>query len=376
MNFAFSEAQEEFRALLRRFLEERSPTPEVFRWMEAPEGYDPGLWKQMARELGLQGVHLPESVGGQGFGVLELGIVMEEAGRALLCAPYFSTLCLAANAILATGTPAQQAELLPGIASGETVATLALLDAGDDWDPAGVEMELRREGSGYRLDGRKRLVTDGASADLLLVAARQPGSRGREGLTLLALASDQPGVSATPVAGLDATRRLADLAFEGARAERLGPEGGAADALDTTLDRARVCLAAESAGGAQRCLEAAVAYAGQRIQFARPIGSFQAIKHRCAEVLLEVESARSAAYWACWTADAEPAELALAASVAKSFCDEAYLRASADNLHIHGGMGFTWAADPHLYLKRARATAILLGSPAWQQHRIADLKGF
>jgi alkylation response protein AidB-like acyl-CoA dehydrogenase len=376
MNFAFSDEQEEFRGVLRRFLEERWPIAEVFRWMETPAGYDPALWKQMALELGLQGVQLPERYGGQGFGLLELGIVMEETGRALLCAPYFSSVCLAANAILEVASEEQKTALLPGIASGETIATLALLDAGDAWDPAAVELEFRRDGDACVLEGAKRLVTDGASAALILVAARQRGSRGRDGVTLLAVRSDQPGLSAAPVEALDATRKLADLRFEGVRAACLGGEGAAADGLTTALDRARVCLAAESAGGAQHCLDSAVSYAAERVQFGRPIGSFQAIKHRCAEVLLEVESARSAASWACWTADEDPGGLALAASVAKSFCGDAYQRAAAENLHIHGGVGFTWEADPHLYLKRARAAATLLGSPAWHRTRIAECKGF
>ncbi len=376
MEFAFSEEQEEFREVLRRFLAARSPRAEVFRWMETPEGYDPALWKQMAGELGLQGVALPEDCGGQGFGQLELGIVMEEAGRVLLCAPYFSSVCLAAQVLRAVASAAEQAALLPGIASGETIATLALLDDADVWDPAGVALRYQREGDAYRLDGCKRLVSDAAVADLILVAARRPGSRGADGLTLLAVRADAPGLAVTPVEPLDATRKLADLDFEGVRAERLGSEGGAAPGLAAALDRARVCLAAESAGGAQHCLDSAVAYAKERVQFGRPIGSFQAIKHKCAEMLLEVESARCAAYWACWSADRDPGNLALAASVAKSFCDDAYQRAAAENLHIHGGIGFSWEADAHLYLKRARATATLLGSPAWQRSRIADQLGF
>ncbi len=375
MDFAFSEEQEEFREALHRFLEARSPRAEVFRWMETPEGYDPALWKQMAEELGLQGVALPEACGGQGFGLLELGIVMEEAGRVLLCAPYFSSVCLAAEALRGVASAAEQAALLPGIASGETIATLALLDDADVWDPAGVALEYRREGDAYRLDGRKRLVSDAAVADLILVAARRPGSRGADGLTLLAVRADAPGLAVAPVEPLDATRKLADLGFEGVRAELLGSEGGAAAGLAVALDRACVCLAAESAGGAQHCLDSAVAYARQRVQFGRPIGSFQAIKHKCAEVLLEVESARCAAYWGCWSAEREPANLALAASVAKSFCDDAYQRAAAENLHIHGGIGFSWEADKHLYLKRARATATLLGSPAWHRGRLADQLG-
>jgi alkylation response protein AidB-like acyl-CoA dehydrogenase len=376
VNFAFSEEQEAFRETLRRFLAEKSPTAEIFRCMETPAGYDAAVWKQMAQELGLQGLHLPESFGGQGFGFLELGITLEEMGRALLCAPFFSTVCLAADALLQSGDADAQAAFLPGIASGETVATLALLDEGDIWDPASVTLEFQRGGDGYRLDGAKRLVTDGATAALILVAARQPGTRGPEGITLLAVAADAPGLGATPVESLDATRKLADLRFEGTPARLVGGEGAAAAALQRTLDRACVALAAESAGAAQHCLQDAVDYAKQRVQFARPIGSFQAIKHKCAEVLLEVESARAAAYWACWAAESQPEELPLAASVAKSFCDEAFVRASSENLHVHGGMGFTWESDCHLYLKRAHATSALLGPPGYHRRRIAERRGF
>ena len=375
MDFAFSEEQEELRETLRRFFEEKSPTAEVFRLMETREGYDPAVWKQMGEDLGLQGVHIPEEYGGQGFGFLELGLVLEEMGRVLMCSPYFSTVCLAANVILNAGTPEQKAALLPTIATGESIATLALLDGGG-WDPGDVSLEARRDDAGFVLNGTKQLVTDGAGADLIVVAARQPGSRGREGLTLLTVRSGDAGLSATPVDGIDATRKLATLGFDGVRAELLGDEGGAADALAKTLDQACVALAIESAGGAARCLESAVAYAKERVQFARPIGSFQAIKHKCAEVLLEVESARSLAYWASWVAEESGDELALAAPTAKSFCDEAFQRAASENLHIHGGIGFTWAADPHLYLKRAKATETLLGGPAFQRARIAFLKGF
>jgi len=380
VNFAYSEEQEAFRELLRRFLEDRSPTREVFRLMDTPEGNDPAVWKTMACELGLQGLLIDEAHGGQGFGFLELGIVMEEMGRVLLCAPYFSTVCLGAGAIQNVADDEQQAALLPEIAGGRTIATLALLDPGasGDFDPAAISLEFAKDAEGYRLDGAKRLVTDGALADLILVAARAPGSRGSEGLTLFALRPG-PGVRAEAVDPLDATRKLAHLEFDGARAELLGAEGGAAAGLARTLDQARIALAAESAGGAQRCLDSAVAYARERVQFHRPIGSFQAIKHKCAEVLLEVESAKSAAAWAGWVAAEradDPDEVRLAAAVAKSFCDEAYLRAAGENLHIHGGIGFTWEADPHLYYKRARTNATLLGSPTALHRSIAELKGF
>jgi alkylation response protein AidB-like acyl-CoA dehydrogenase len=376
MNFGFNDEQEAFRETLRRFFQEKSPTAEVFRLMETAEGHDPAVWKQMAGELGLQGVHLPEDYGGQGFGFLELALAVEEMGRALVCAPYFSTVCLAANAILNAGDEDQKRRWLPGIAAGQSVATLALLDDGDRWDADAVAMEFTRDGDAFLLEGRKRLVTDGAAAGLVVVAARRPGTRGAEGLTLLVARGDDAGLAATPLEPLDATRKLADLEFRGVRAELLGDEGAAGPALAWTLDQARVCLAIESVGGAQRCLESAVGYAGERVQFGRPIGSFQAIKHRCAELLLEVESARSAAYWASWVASEGRDELPLAASVAKSVCDDAYLRAASDNVHIHGGIGVTWDADPHLYLKRAKATETLLGRPSWQRQRIAELQGF
>jgi alkylation response protein AidB-like acyl-CoA dehydrogenase len=380
VNFAYSEEQEAFRALLRRFLEDHSATSEVFRLMDSAEGHDPSVWKIMAEDLGLQGLLIDEAHGGQGFGFLELGLVMEEMGRVLLCAPYFSTVCLGAGAIQNVGSEEQQSTLLPGIARGETIATLALLDrdAPSGWDLAEVSLEYAKDAEGHRLDGAKRLVTDGAQADLIVVAARTPGSTGSEGLTLFTVRPGS-GVRAESIDPLDATRKLAHLEFDGARAELLGAEGGAAGGLALTLDQARIALAAESAGGAQRCLDSAVAYAGERVQFHRPIGSFQAIKHKCAEVLLEVESAKSVAAWASWVAAEETEhadEVSLAGAVAKSFCDEAYLRAAAENLHIHGGIGFTWEADPHLYLKRAKANAALLGTPTLLHRRIAELKGF
>jgi alkylation response protein AidB-like acyl-CoA dehydrogenase len=255
VNFAFSDEQEEFREMLHRFLEQNSPTTEVFRLMETPEGFDPAVWKQMAEELGLQGVHIPEAHGGQGFGFLELGIVLEETGRCLLCSPYFSTVCLATNAILNAATEEQKAAMLPGIASGDTIATLALLEENGRWDASGIGLAFARDGDAYRLSGSKQLVTDGAAANLIIVAARRPGSTGSEGLALFAVQGDADGLVASPVEPLDATRKLAKLDFSGVHAELLGEEESAAPALAKTLDQACVCLAAESAGGTQQCLD-------------------------------------------------------------------------------------------------------------------------
>jgi len=375
VNFAFSDEQEAFRAELRRCFEEHAPTTAVFRWMESVEGFDRALWKRLAGELGLPGVHLPEAYGGQGFGFLELGIVLEEAGRVLFPSPFFSTICLAANAILNAGNEAQKRALLPGIASGDTLATLALLEPGGDWDLESIRLAVEMDGGGARLSGSKRFVTDAATADLIVVAARREGARGLDGVDLFVVRRDAPGLTLTPVEPLDATRKLTHVELMRVPAEPLGEPGGAGAALAKTLDQARVALACESAGGAQRCLDSAVAWAKQRVQFARPIGSFQAIQHKCAEVLLEVASAQSAAHFACWAAQQDEG-FPLAAATAKSFCDEAYLRASQENLHIHGGVGFTWEAEPHLYFKRAKANETLLGPPAFQRARIAQLLGF
>jgi len=375
VNFAFSEEQEAFRGQLRRCFEEHAPTAAVFRAMESSTGFDRALWKRLAGELGLPGVHLPEAYGGQGFGFLELGIVLEEAGRVLFPSPFFSTVCLAANAILNAGSEAQKRALLPGIASGDALATLALLEPGGDWDLESVRLAVETDGGGARLSGSKRFVTDAATADLIVVAARREGTRGPEGVGLYVVRRGAPGLGVTPIEPLDATRKLAHLELARVPAEPLGEPGSAGAALATTLDQARVMLACESAGGAQRCLDSAVAWAKQRVQFARPIGSFQAIQHKCAEVLLEVASARSVAHFACWAAERDEG-LPLAAATAKSFCDEAYLRASQENLHIHGGVGFTWEAEPHLFFKRAKASETLLGPPAFQRARIARELGF
>ncbi|MCZ6715018.1 MAG: acyl-CoA/acyl-ACP dehydrogenase [Deltaproteobacteria bacterium] len=375
MDFAFSAEQEEFRDTLRRFLEENSPSSEVRRLMETREGFDRGVWKQMAGELGLQGLHIPESYGGQGFGFLELGIVQEEMGRVLFCTPYLSTVCLAASAILNAGSEAQKQALLPSIASGETVATLALVEPGGDWEPESIRLVAQSDGDGFRLNGCKTFVTDGHTADLIVVAARLEGTQGRDGITLLTLRSDAQGLSALPLDTLDLTRKQARLELRDVRAEALGEAGAAADALERTLDQGCVLLAAESAGGAARCLETAVAYAKHRVQFGRPIGSFQAIKHKCAEVLLEVESAKSAVYWASWVAEEKEEELAQAASVAKSLSSEGYLRAAAENVQIHGGIGVTWEADPQLYLKRAKTNEELLGNPGYHRARLVTALG-
>jgi alkylation response protein AidB-like acyl-CoA dehydrogenase len=370
MNFAFSDEQEELRAAVRRFLAEKSPETEVRRLMDTTEGYDPAVWSQMADQLGLQSLTIPEEFGGSGFTYVELLVVLEEMGAALLCAPFFSSVALGANALLTSGDDDAKKSYLPGIASGETIATLAITEDNGKWDFSGIELAATKKGDGWVLDGHKMFVIDGHVANLIIVAARTSA-----GVTLFAVAGDAAGLTRTPLPTMDQTRKQARLEFSGTPAALIGTEGGAEAGLSKTLDLAAVALAAEQVGGAQRVLDASVEYAKTRIQFGRPIGSFQAIKHKCADMLLEVESAKSAAYYAAWAAAEDSDELPVVASLAKSYCSEAYFHSAAENIQIHGGIGFTWEHPAHLYFKRAKSSELLLGDPSYHRELLAQRIG-
>ena len=375
MNFAFSEEQEQLREAVRKFMEAKSPSSEVRRLMETTEGYDEAVWKQMAQELGLQSLHLPEAHGGQGFTFVELGIVLEEMGRVLLCAPYVSTVVLAADAIMNAGTDAQQGELLPGIASGETIAALAFTEPNGRWDASGITMEASGKGDSYQLSGTKMFVIDGNTANTIITVARLAGTSGEDGISFFAVDGDASGLTRTPLATMDQTRKQARLDFSDVAARPLGEPGAGWAALSKTLDQAAVGLSNEMVGGAQKVLEMAVDYAKVRVQFGRPIGSFQAIKHKCADMLLEVESAKSAAYYAAWAAAEDNEELPVVASLAKAYCSDAYFHAAAENIQIHGGIGFTWEHDAHLYFKRAKSSEILLGDATYHRELLAQRIG-
>lgn len=367
MRFAFTDEQVEFRAMLRRFLQSRSPTTEVRRLMETDEGYDQTVWRQLTGELGLAGIHIPEIYGGQGFGFVELGIALEEAGRALLCAPFFSSVALAATAILNGATEEQKRALLPGIAAGDTTAALAFTEDNGRWDPAGVETTATASDGGYRLDGTKSFVIDGHTAGLIVVLARRPGSSGEEGLSLFTVAADAPGLERRLLKTMDPTRKQARLTFRSVPAELIGSEGGAADGFRRTLDQAAACLANEMAGGAEQLLESAIDYAMMRVQFGRQIASFQSLKHKAADMLLEVEMAKSAAYYAAAAADENSADFPAAASLAKACTSETYMQTAIHTIQIHGGIGFTWDQDCHLWFKRAKSSEVLLGDPSYHR---------
>lgn len=375
MELVVSEEQRELRSALRRFFAEKSPSAEVRRLMAAPTGYDPAVWSQMAGQLGLQGLAIPEEYGGSGFRFRELVIVLEEMGRALLCAPYLASAVLAANALLLSGDEAAKADLLPGIADGTAIATLAFTEQNGRWDEAGIELAARpgrTSDKAWLLDGVKSYVLDGQAADVVLVVARTEGPA----LSLFAVDATAPGLVRTPLPTLDQTRRLSRLEFAGVSARLVGQEGAAGEVLTATLDRAAVALAAEQLGGAQRVLEMSVEYAKVRTQFGRPIGSFQAIKHKCADLLVEVESSRSAVMHAAAVADTEPERLPAAAALAQAYCSDAFFHAAAETIQIHGGIGFTWEHDAHLYFKRAKSSQAFLGDSAHHRGKLAALLDF
>ncbi|TRO59907.1 acyl-CoA dehydrogenase family protein [Streptomyces sp. IB201691-2A2] len=371
MDLTFSEEQDELRKVVRSFLTKHATEADVRRLAADPSGYDPVVWRRMATEIGLQGLAVPEKYGGSGFGYVDLGVVFEETGRALLCAPYFATVALAAETLLRCDDESARGDLLPGIASGETVATLALTEENGRWDEAGIRLTAHDEEGGWRLTGAKTYVLDGHLADLLLVAART-----HSGISLFAVDGEAPGLARTPLPTLDQTRKQARVEFTNTPARLLGPEGAAWPALERTLAAASVLLAAEQVGGADAALDAAVEYAKIREQYGRSIGSFQGIKHKCADMLVEIESARSAAYGGLWALDAgDEAETAISAALAQAFCSEAFTKVAGDNIQVHGGIGFTWEHPAHLYLKRAKSSEVLLGAPSYHRELLAARLG-
>ena len=365
MNFAFDDEHEALRSTVRKFLADNSPEAEVRRLMETSEGYNPDVWQQLAGQLGLLGLIVPEQYGGSGFGFLELIVVFEEMGRSLLCAPFFSTVAMATTLLLALDDEAARKDLLPQIASGSCVATVALAEETGSWKPADIAMTAVRDDAGWMLSGEKFYVVDGHVADVVLVIART-----QAGISVFAVDRAAVGLVTDLSSTMDKTRKLARLTFSDTPARLIGSEGGADSAVGAMLNLAAIALAAEQVGGAQRVLEIAVGYAKIREQFGRPIGSFQAIKHKCANMLLEIEAAKSAAYYAGWAAAEDDTELAVHASIAKAYCSDAYVHAAAENIQIHGGIGFTWEHPAHLYFKRAKSSELFLGSSSYHRERL------
>lgn len=372
VEFALSEEQQMLRETTRRFLREQAPPSVVRRVIESESGFDDQLWKA-ASALGWPALAIPEQYGGAGFGFVELSIVLEEMGRTLFPGPYLSTVVMAANAILLGGTEEQKRRHLPQIASGEELLTMAIFETPHGSALEDISSEATKESDSWVLQGAKAHVPFGGVARTFLVTARTS-----QGVSLFVVPSDVPGVATEKTPSLDSTRPQANVTFEDVR---LGPdsilsaEGKAAPVLESVLRLASVALALEQVGGAQWCLETSVEHARTRYQFGRAIGSFQAIKHRCADMLVAVEHAKSVAYHAARVTD-DQAEISIAAPMAKSICSESYLRAAKDTIQILGGTGFTWEHDAHLYLKKAMSTSLMFGSPRQQRRDLAGVLGF
>jgi alkylation response protein AidB-like acyl-CoA dehydrogenase len=365
VSFIPGEDAEALRSVVRDFMEKRSPAEEVRELAETATGYDTGVWAQAAEEIGLHGLTIPERHGGSAASVVELGVAFEELGATLYSGPFFATVGLAATALLEAGEESLAAKHLPGIVDGGTVATLAWSGP----DPAHSEVTAAADGETWSLSGTCPIVVDGAAADLVLVAARSGAGTG-----LFAVGGDAAGLRRTPLTALDPTRRLAELRFDATPATLVSARA-AEEPLRRAHDLATLYLAAEQLGGAARVLATAVEYASTRVQFGRAIGSFQAVKHRLADMLIGVESSRSVVYHGLWTAKHDPENLPVAASLARSVASDTYQWVAADNIQIHGGIGFTWEHSAHFYLKRAKSSQLLLGKPPAHRRRLAGLLG-
>ena len=361
MQTEFSREQELLRDVVSRALRDRSPTTAVRELMASDRGYDPAVWQELCGEAGFAGVHISEAYGGAGGGPVELGIVAEEMGRTLFCGPFFASAAMAGNALLEAADESGRTELLPGIASGSVIATLVLDDLNS---PAGVGGSIRATDGG-RLSGTAPMVVDAHVADLLLVVAGT-GS----GLGVCAVESGAPGIEIEPLQVVDPTRKLSRVVFTDVPGRHIGEVTG--ESLNRVWDLICCALAHEMIGGAQHLFESTVAYTKERFQFGRPIGSFQALKHRCADLLLEIELARAVTYHSARCLDAGEGE-PYAASMAKAAAADAYMSAARAGIQLRGGIGFTWENDTHLWFKRAKSSEVLLGTPAIHRERMMTM---
>ena len=373
MDFALDEDQVTLQGVLREFLADHSSEAAVRAQMDDPAGYDRDLWDLMAGQLGLCGMAIPEEYGGAGFSFLELGLVLEELGRFLTVSPFFASCVMAAQLLLAIDDESARKDYLPGIAAGSLIASVALAEDSGSWRPEDVTTGAEERDGAWRLTGRKSYVLDGAVAGLLLVLARTID--GPAVFAVETTAGGPGGLAREPLPTMDQTRKQARVTFDGTPARLLGTVAGAEAALATMLDRAAIALAADALGGTGKVLDMSVEYAKIREQFGRPIGSFQAIKHKCASMLVALESSRSAVYYALWAVSAGDPDERTVAPLAKAYCVDTYLRAAGENIQIHGGIGFTWEHPAHLYLKRAKSSQVLLGDSDFYRQQLADRIG-
>ncbi len=376
MDFGFNQEQELLRATARKFLENECTSEFVRTRMAEPAGVTDDFWAKLA-EQGWLGLIYPEEYGGTGLGFVDLSVLMEEMGRAVMPGPFFSTVLLGGLTILESGSAAQKAEWLGKISAGEAKATLAFTEPNARWDAAAVTVAARESGGAFTLSGTKLFVLDAHLADVLVVVARtREGKRPEEGLSLFLVPRATKGVDVKLLPTMDQTRKLCEVTFAdvtvGADA-LLGPKDAAWAPLARVLDRATVALCAEMCGGAQRVLDMTTEYAKIRIAFGKPIGSYQGVKHKAADMLVEIENAKSLTYYAAWAVDENVPEAPLAASMAKAYVSDAFRKAAGAGIQLHGGIGFTWEHDLHLYFKRAKSSEFTFGDATWHRERVAQL---
>jgi alkylation response protein AidB-like acyl-CoA dehydrogenase len=372
MDFAFSEEQEMLRRSARDFLAKECSPKVVRKLMEAEDAYDPALWKKVSN-LGWTALGIPEQYGGVGT-FLDLVVVLEEAGRALLPGPFFATMGLAVPALIESGTEAQKKEALSAIAAGDARATLAVTEPSGRWDASGVTLAAKQAGGAWKLDGVKLFVPDVQHADYTVVAARTR-AEGEDGISLFLVKGRPKGMTVTSLKTLDMTRRWAEVRFEGVelRADALmGPAHTAWPRLKRAMEWGTAALCAEMVGGAQKVLETSTEYAKTRQQFGKPIGIYQAVSHKLADMLVLSESSRSATYYAAWAVEADAPDRSMAASMAKAYVSDAYRKITGDGIQVHGGIGFTWEHDMHLYFKRAKSSEVTLGDATYHRELVAQ----
>jgi len=372
MDFAFSEEQEMLRSSTRDFLVKECSSKVVRKLMDAPGAYDEGLWRKIAG-LGWTALGIPEQYGGVGT-FLDLIVVLEEAGRTLMPGPFFATMGLAVPALIEAGTEDQKKEVLGAIAQGSARATLALTEPSGRWDAAAVTLSAKPSGGSWKLDGVKLFVPDAEAADYMVVAARTRGE-GEDGISLFLVKGRPAGMKVTPLKTLDMTRRWSEVRFDGVKLEGdslMGPADKAWPHLKRALEWGTAALCAEMVGGTQKVLETSTEYAKTRHQFGKPIGIYQAVSHKLADMLVLSESGRSATYYAAWTVDADAADRSLAASMAKAYVSDAYRKVAGDGIQVHGGIGFTWEHDMHLYFKRAKSSEVTLGDATYHRELVAQ----
>ena len=376
MDFGFSQEQEMLRATARKFLENECTSTFVRARMDEPAGVTDDFWAKLA-EQGWLGLVFPEEYGGSGLGFVDLTVLMEEMGRCVMPGPFFSTVLLGGLTILEAGSPAQRKEWLPKLAAGQAKATLALTEPNARWDAAGVTATAKEGKGGFALSGTKLFVPDAHLADVILVVARTAeGKTPEDGVSLFLVPKGVKGLEVKLLPTMDQTRKLCEVTLKDAAVPAgalLGGKGAAWSALARVIQRATIALCGEMCGGAQRVLDMTTEYVKIRVAFGKPIGTYQGVKHKAADMLVDVENAKSLTYYAAWAADENSPETALATSMAKAYVSDAYRKVSAAGIQLHGGIGFTWEHDLHLYFKRAKASEFTFGDATHHRERVAQL---